>query len=334
MDKILNVALVGCGNIAQNHLKALKSIPYIKVVALCDIKPERAEKKKAQHAPDAKIYTDYEQMLEEETLDAVHIATPHYLHAPMAIAALNKNINVFLEKPVCISREEIKALLLAEQKSTAKITVCFQNRFNPTTLLAKNIIDEDGGALFGYATVFWDRDEKYYTESGWRGSYKTEGGGVMINQAIHTLDLLIQFLGKPETLYATKANHHLQGIIEVEDTCEGMVKFEGGKVANFYTTTAFLGGNMTTIVFTTKNHTITIQDNSVLYVDGNKIEDPTLETKFVGKQVYGNGHDYTIKAFYSAIVDGTAVPVTLESSTYALRLLLAAYESNDKETKI
>ena len=65
MDKILNVALVGCGNIAQNHLKALKSIPYIKVVALCDIKPERAEKKKSQHAPDAKIYTDYEQMLQE-----------------------------------------------------------------------------------------------------------------------------------------------------------------------------------------------------------------------------------------------------------------------------
>ena len=91
---------------------------------------------------------------------------------------------------------------------------------------------------------------------------------------------------------------------------------------------------MTTVVVKTKNHTVTINDNSVLYLDNNRVEDPSLVTKFVGKACYGNGHDYTIKAFYQAIDTDTEVPVSLESSTYALRILLAAYESNDKETII
>ena len=137
MTKTFKIAIVGCGTISTNHLNAVKALENVKVVALCDVKRERAEAAAGKFELDAAIYTDYAEMLAKEELDSVHICTPHYLHAPMTIAALEKNINVFLEKPICISREEITMLIEAEKKSSGKVCVCFQNRFNPSVALAK-----------------------------------------------------------------------------------------------------------------------------------------------------------------------------------------------------
>lgn len=330
--KAFNVALVGCGNISYNHLTAIAALDNVNLVALCDTKPERAEARKNEFKLDAKIYTDYEEMLANEKLDAVHIATPHYLHAPMTIAALERGINVFLEKPLCINRDEIKAMLEAEAKSTARVCVSFQNRFNSSFMYAKHLIDEDGGAVSGYGTVFWYRNAPYYTESGWRGSYKTEGGGVMINQAIHTIDMLIQFLGKPVKIKATTANHHLKDIIEVEDTCEGLVTFESGAEANFYATTAFKGNDPITIVIKSKNHKIELRGGD-LYVDKKPVDNVSTR-KVIGKECYGDAHPVIIEKFYDAIESGEPMPVSMESAQYAVRLLLAAYDSHDEEIEI
>ena len=332
-NNIFKIALVGCGSISYNHLRTLAALENVKVVALCDIRPERAEKRNQEFSLDAKIYEDYSLMLECEELVAIHITTPHYLHAPMTIAALKKNINVFLEKPIAINNEEIEQLLKAEQESDGKVCVCFQNRFNPSTLIAEKIANDDGGAIAAYGSVFWYRSAPYYTESGWRGTYATEGGGVMINQAIHTIDLLCYYLGKPETVTATIANHHLKGIIEVEDTCEGVISFEGGKHANFYATTSFEGKDSTTVFLVTKNHKIQISGAN-LYVDGDKFDDPALVKDFCGKECYGNGHQYLIARFYEALANGEEMPVPLSDSIYALKILLAAYKSKDTETKI
>ncbi len=329
--KIFRAALVGCGTIAPNHLKALSTVPYVTVSALCDINPERAERMRAEYAPDAEIYTDYITMLDTEHPDSVHIATPHYLHCPMAVAALERGINVFLEKPMCITLDEIKLLTDAEKKSTGKVSVCFQNRYNVSTYKAMELVREDGGAVSGYASVFWDRGVQYYKDSDWRGSYATEGGGVMINQAIHTIDLLCQFLGKPERLWATKANHHLKGVIETEDTCEGMILFDSGCYGSFYATTAFRGCDSTSLFIKTSNHRIELRGRR-LYVDDEPM--PDEDTVHVGKVVYGNGHLTLITEFYDALKNGTVPPVSLESAQYALRVLLAAYRSNDEETLV
>ena len=280
------------------------------------------------------IFTDYVGMLDSLELDAVHICTPHYLHAEMAIIALERGINVFLEKPMCMSREEIARLLQAERNSRGRITVSFQNRFNPETLLAKKIAEEDGGAISAYGTIFWYRDEDYYTSSGWRGSQATEGGGVMINQAIHTLDLLCEFLGRPEKVCATKANHHLKGVIDVEDSCEGLIGFAGGAYGNFYATTAFKGGDISSLFIRTKNHKIEIKP-PYLYVDGKlATELDYAPIRYVGKECYGGGHNTLIALFYDALASGKEMPVSLESAQYALRILLAAYESHDEEVTI
>ena len=328
MKKTFKVALVGCGAVSKNHLAALATIDNVSVVALCDVNRERAELRAAELKSECTIYEDYETMLEREALDAVHITTPHYLHAPMARLALERGINVFLEKPMCISLDEIDELLEIEKKSSGRITVCFQNRFNPATLVARRIADEDGGVISAYGTVIWERSEKYYTSSGWRGAYATEGGGVMINQAIHTIDLLCQFLGKPTTVCATTANHRHKGIIEVEDSCEGVIGFESGDSASFYATTAFTGYDSTSIFLLTKNHKLEIRNNR-LYLDGEHVEEGRDHDNYVTKACYGNSHATLIERFYSALESGADMPVTLESAAEAIRILLAAYKSND-----
>lgn len=330
--KAFRVGLVGCGVIAPNHLDALKSNPLTEVVALCDVKLERAKRRNEEFSLGARLYENYTEMLDTESLDAVHIATPHYLHAPMTIEALKRGINVFLEKPMCINQEQINDMLRAEKESSATVCVCFQNRFIVAFREAMRLIEEDGGAIGAFGSVFWERTVPYYTESGWRGSYATEGGGVMINQAIHTIDMLCQILGTPKKLWATKANHHLKGVIEVEDTCEGLVEFENGKRANFYATTSFHGRDNTSVVVITKNHRIEISPPR-LSVDFEWI-DLNASTNYIGKECYGAGHPILINRFYEALRDGEPTPVSLESAMHAVKILLAAYKSGDEETLI
>ncbi len=326
-------ALVGCGAIAPNHLAALTALDGTELCALCDIKTERAENMRSQYAPSARIYNDLDLMLSQEKLDALHIATPHFLHTEMAIKALERGINVFLEKPVCISREELDLLLRAEARSHAKICVCFQNRYNNTTELALRAAESDGGAISAYASVVWQRDEDYYKSSDWRGKHTSEGGGVLINQAIHSLDLLTLFLGKPKQIYATTANHHLKSVIEVEDTAEGMIVFEGGKKAVFYATTAFFGKDTSNLFIKTKNHDIEIR-NSDIFIDNIKQNLDGDSNPQLGKDCYGKGHYGIIKSFYNALASGGDVPVSLESAQWAMRTVLAAYSSSDEKIEV
>ena len=332
-NKVFKIALIGCGSISANHLHGLVGNQNVKIVALCDVIPERAKERAKEYSVDCKIYTDYYELLEKETLDAVHICTPHYLHAPMTIAALKKDINVFLEKPACINNKELDEMLEAERNSKGIVCVSFQNRLNPSTLLAKKLIEEDGGADHAYGAIFWHRNESYYTNSGWRGKMETEGGGVMINQAIHTIDLLCQFLGKPEEVCATVSNHHLKSVIDVEDSAEGIIYFENGKQASFYFTTDYPGRDTTIISISTKKHKIDVKAPNI-FIDDEKVEDPSLVKDFYGKECYGNGHKELIKQFYDAIANNEESPIPLESAQYALKILLASYISNDTRIKI
>ena len=332
MKKIYKVALVGCGTIAPNHLYALTQLKNVSVVALCDTRRERAVRRAEDFSLDgAKIYDDYYEMLCAERLDAVHIATPHYLHAKMTLAALERDINVFLEKPMCISEEEIEELIEAEKRSKGIVCVCFQNRFTSAVKLAREVLEADGGAISAHFSLFWKRDKQYYIDSGWRGKRATEGGGVMINQAIHSLDMLTLFLGAPRSVCATVANHHLKGIIDVEDSCEGVITFDRGR-ANFYATTSSLGTDDTSLTLLSKNHRVVINLPNVV-IDGSTTSFEG-EAGYVGKRCYGNGHLALVDMFYEAIATGGASPVPLTEASFALKILLAAYKSQDTEILI
>lgn len=332
MKRKFKVALVGCGTISYVHLISLLNVSGVEIVALCDVKRERAEASAKEYVPNARIYTDFSEMLENEALDAVHVCTPHFLHSKMTVAALKKDVNVFLEKPMCISLSEIEEMLEAEKKSRAKACVCFQNRFNDSYLYAKDLIEKSGEKFDAYATVFWHRSEEYYLESDWRGKWETEGGGVMINQAIHTLDILTSLLGNPKSLTGTVANHHLKNVIEVEDTAEALVEFDSGAKANFYVTTAAAAPDTTYVVLKSKSYRIEIR-SSELFVNGEKIPFPAEES-LIGKDYYGTRHPKLIQEFYKRIDTGDDSPVSLESAARVIKLILATYASHDKKIMI
>ena len=228
----MRVGIIGLGSIAPMHVNALLDCGQ-EIVAVCDVEIEKCRKIKEQFK-DAwsqeccvAEYTDYKKMLREAQLDSVHICTPHYLHAEMICEALSLNINVLCEKPLAITFEQFDAIEQAVKSSSAQLGVSFQNRYNPTVLKMKEFL-RGKTISSGTASLVWQRDAAYYASGAWRGKMATEGGGVMINQAIHSLDMLQHICGMPKTMIATVANHSLQGIIDVEDTAFGIFKMENG----------------------------------------------------------------------------------------------------------
>ena len=331
----MKTVLIGCGAIAGNHLTALSELPGVEIAGLCDVIPERAEAARAEFAPNAKVFTDYRKMLDEIKPDVVHIATPHHLHCEMACDALSRGIGVFLEKPVCITEDEIERLIQAETESAGKICVCFQNRFNPATLAVKELAEKCGGVSCARASVTWNRDAEYYLSSDWRGKADKEGGGVLINQAIHELDLLIGFCGDPVEVSAKTANHRHAGVIEVEDTAELLVSFDTGATAFFTATTAFGYDAPNFLELLCKNgRRVTLLGEKV-YLDGvpypydvpDKLSSP-------GKECWGAGHIRLIRRFYDALASGSPTPVTLASASVPVRVLLAAYRSSDRNAPV
>lgn len=328
----MNVAIVGCGGIARVHASTLNQLPGIFLVAFADIKSDRAESFVKQYGSEgSKAYTSFEEMLEAEQIDVLHICVPHYLHVPMAVAALKKNINVFMEKPPALNMEQLHQL--DEVKDNAMLGVCFQNRYNQSVKEVCRLLSEEAGKILGArAFVTWGRDASYYVDSGWRGSLTTEGGGVLINQTIHTLDLLRYFLGMPEQIEGTVINHHLKGVIEVEDTAEAYFTYPD-KMACFYATTGFCTNSPVFVELVCENMTIRMEETklTIAYENGEKEEkDFTVSGNHIGKGYWGNGHAACIKDYYDCLKEGRKFPITIDDAGETLRLMRGIYESAEK----
>lgn len=329
---MFRTAIVGCGGIAQTHATYLSKMEDVKIVAVCDILAERTEKLKNTYAPEAEIFDDYIKMLDTVKPDVLHVCTPHYLHCEMAIAALNRNINVMLEKPVCINLTQVDELIKAEKESKAKICISFQNRYLLRNKKAKELITsgEAGAVKYANGTVLWSRNETYYTGSHWRGFMATEGGGVMINQAIHTLDLMLWLCGAPEKLTALTANYHLKGIIDVEDTASAYITFKNGAKGMFYATTAHYTDAPIALEVVCENMTLKLVDDD-LYIDGKKQELYDVANSSDGKGYWGVGHQMLFKDYYSRLANGEDMPIGVAEAAKALKVLLAMYDSQGKE---
>ncbi len=328
MEPKFKVCVIGCGVISGNHIPSLLRLNGVEISAICDIEPAKAERRKAEFSLSCPIYTDYIKMLDEIKPSAVHILTPHHLHTEMTLEALSRDINVFLEKPMCIKEDDVEKLISAEKKSKARVCVSFQTRYNDTVIRAKKITDADGGAICGFGTVVWQRSDEYYSSGDWRGKWATEGGGAMINQAIHTIDLLCFFLGIPRNVQAVISKLRHSDAVEVEDGCECIIGYENGKRANLWVTTTSLGHDSTTLHIETQNHVVEIR-NADVYLDGERL-DTEMITEYMGKRCYGNSHATLIELFYSALKSGEPMPISLESAKHALKVVLAAYRSDSK----
>lgn len=323
-----HVGIVGCGGIAQVHAAVLDQLPETQLTACADIRPERAQAMAEKYG--CRAYSSLTEMLEKEKLDAVHLCTPHYLHTPMAAQIAARGIPVFTEKPPVISWEQWREL--EEVAKKVPLGICFQNRYNPNVREAQRLIQSgEYGALLGArAFVTWRREAPYYLESGWRGTWATEGGGVLINQAIHTLDLLVCFLGPAERVEAHMTNHHLPGVIEVEDTLEAYLRM-GGRTALFYATTAY-----------SQDAPVLIElhlEKAVLRLESDALEIITREGRkactfilpeTLGKGYWGNGHMTCIADFYRSLTEHTPFQNDLDSVRDTVDIMLRIYDQGKK----
>ena len=328
--KVLKSAIIGLGNIAQSHIQAVKGGECGEVVTVCDIVPEKITKYVDTHQLKVKTYTDYVQMLDECDIDLVHICTPHYLHKEMIVSALKRNVNVLCEKPICISEEELAEIKVALENTKAKLGVVQQNRYNESAKYMKSYL-KDKKIRSGYATLVWNRDEEYYSQDDWHGVLAKEGGGVIINQALHTLDLMQYYMGMPHSVCGKVDTFALKNIIDVEDTA----------VARFYTENASFGIYATNtseanfpvhIVFRLEGGEEAILfPAAVLTKEGYKT---FIENKPLGKKCYGSGHEKLIADFYECVKNDKPFAIDFNEASKVAKMIFALYRSNGEMVEI
>lgn len=317
----MKVAVVGLGVIGKVHYEILKKHGFSP--ALCDV-----DESKLEPYPEAQKFTDFSALLERFCPDVVHICTPHYLHADMVVAALKNGASVLVEKPLCIKKEDIPRILAAEKAAKGILGVCHQNRYNPENAYAYNLLQQKK-VRGAFGTVVWHRDEKYYHSSPWRGKWQTEGGGALINQALHTLDLLVWTCGMPKTICASTSNLTLQGKIEVEDTAH--VRAGGETPFNLLATVGGTTDFPTELCFSTDEGVLKIVGGAVIY-QGKKMDFP--KENFYGKCCYGSGHEKLISHFYECVERGEKFWLDGQVGTNVVKIILAAYESGEKEVAL
>ncbi len=230
---MIGVAIIGTGNISPAHIKGYLEFPErCKIVALCDIYPEKAEAKKVEfELVDANIYTSYQSMLEREDIDLVSVCTPPYMHAEIAIDFLNNGKHVLVEKPMAASLEECDRMIEAEKNSGKVLAIIAQNRFRDQIMNVKRILDSGkiGRVLHAQINSFWWRGHSYY-DLWWRGSWEKEGGGCTLNHAVHHIDMLGWMLGKPDKITAVLSNAAHDNA-EVEDISIAICQYGQGTLA-------------------------------------------------------------------------------------------------------
>lgn len=323
---MLKAAIIGCGAIAQVHKKVLLTLPEAELAACCDIKPERAEEFAASCG--ISPYSDVEELLEREAPDVAHLCVPHPLHTPLAVLCVKRGVHVFTEKPPVVNENQWAEFAALEQERP-RVGVCFQNRYNRSVELAKRLLSSgEAGAIQGArAFLTWHREPEYYLTSDWRGFWRTEGGGVLINQAIHTLDLLVYFMGTPTAVQSHMCNHSLQKEIEVEDTLEADIRFQSGASALFYATNAYCRNAPVLLELTCEHAALRLEGDTltVLWADGRSQRETDAQAAALGKDYWGSSHYACIRDFYRAILENRPYRNDISSVRDTMGLMLKMY---------
>ena len=287
-----NVCIIGCGAISSVHIEAVKKCENACLYGICDID---ASKKECAESLGVKFFESFDDVLSDKAVDAVHICTPHYLHFEMIKKALNCGKKVVCEKPCVIKKTEFDQLKGLD--GIEKVCFVMQNRLNRSICELKNIINNK---VFGEITgingiLTWNRTKEYYEKSDWRGKWATEGGGVLINQAIHTLDLMSYLAGDIESAKTSMANLSLTDSIEVEDTCVSYLKFKSGINGVFFATNANSENDDAQVtVYFEKGVAKCVMGK--LFVNGQEI--CANEKAVIGKDHWGSRHEKLISDFY------------------------------------
>ena len=334
----MKYALIGCGRISTNHIKAAVN-NKLEIVGVCDIIPEKAEQLLKKHGLEndlsITIYTNYVKMLDELKPTLVSIATESGIHAEIALDCIDRGINVLIEKPMAMNMSDADEIIRCAAEKNVKVSACHQNRFNIAVQKTRRALESGrfGRLSHGSIHVRWNRNRDYYTQAPWRGTW-VQDGGCLMNQCIHGIDLLRWMMGdEVEEVYG-QTRRQFHDYLEVEDIGMAVVKFKNGAIGTIEGTTNVFPKNLEeTLYLFGENGTVKIGGTSTNNIDVWNFNDETeADTANKGLEeitsnIYGNGHTSLYADMVDAIINDRKPYVDSVSGRNALELVLAIYKS-------
>jgi len=339
--KPFKAGIIGCGTIFPMHAQSLKNIKAVKLAAVCDIKKGRAASRAKQYR--CNYYTNYKVMLCRERLDAVHICTPHYLHLPMVLEAAKRKTNILVEKPMGLNPAEAKKEIAAAKINNITLSTISQNRFNPgSQLVKKRIEDKSLGKLKAARLILsYHKPDSYYKKSDWKGRLSKEGGGVVIDQAIHYLDILRWLVPSPIDYVEASCHNRGHSFIDVEDCAEGVIRFKNGFYVCFYLINYYSYDVDTRIQIDCEKARVHIVKDSAYigYYSGKKEKAQPRSDEYIDygdgvKDYWGFCHFNQIRDFYEALRAGRKPAITGEDALKTQELVWAIYESSKRNKRV
>ena len=330
----LRWGIVGCGVIAPAHAESLARAKGAKLVAVCDIVPEKAARLAARFGQPA-VYSDLKEMLQQGELDILSVCTPSGLHGEHIEAAAEAGVHILSEKPLEITLEKMDSAIRACQEAEVKLGGVFQRRTFPTSIQIKQALDagELGKLLLGSAYLKYYRDQAYYDSGDWRGTWELDGGGALMNQGVHGIDLLLWFMGDVKRVFARAGT--LARDVEVEDTAVISLEFENGAFGIIEGTTTVYPGMDTRLEIHGEKGTIVLEEQRIKVwetLEGGSNIGTTNDAKSPG--ISGDPsalgpltHDVLVEDMISALKEDREPLISGAEARKAVELILAIYES-------
>ena len=336
---MITCGVIGCGVIAPTHIAGIEAIANAELAALCDIDSQRLNTLGDKHNI-SKRYTDYHDMLADKEIDLVHVCTDHASHCQIVIDALNAGKHVICEKSSGRVDADLEAMAAAAKAHPELVSSgIFQHRFVKQNCALRDLVKNGkfGQMLMVNLSFCCLRTNEYYQKDAWRGTMAGEGGGILINQAIHHLDQLRFVFGDIKSVTAITANQAHQGVIEVEDAAMFTMEFENGILGSVSATNASVTRWRTSLICTGTAATLEYANEKPIFIDGATEElkqeletvltPPKQEERIVGKSYYGTGHTAQIADVIDAIENHRVPQVTLIDAINSSSLIMAVYES-------
>ncbi|MBT2555949.1 Gfo/Idh/MocA family protein [Arthrobacter sp. ISL-5] len=342
--RTFRVGIAGCGAISRNHLEAFKALDNVDIVGVCDVDPERARATAEAWGIPASV-TSVEELL-GLGLDIISVCTPHPTHEDVVLKAAAAGVHALCEKPIATKLESAERMVAACGEAGVQLGVLFQRRFWPASQKIRAAIDDGtlGRAIMAQCSVMLHRAPEYYSRDAWRGTWENDGGGVLMSQAVHQIDLLQWYLGDVAEVYG-KVNTYRHGdYIEVEDSATAVITFTSGAMATLEASTAVspnLGIQLRITGETGASASLTEfpegSDGRLdLWAVGEKIvvepvhpegAEPNIDLSAINGQLIPF-HKLQVRDFVHALETGTEPAITGKDALKSLRILLAVYESS------
>ena len=337
--KKVKFGIIGTGGMGRSHLSSMVTLDSVDIVALCDVNRESVESLAAEHS--CRAYTDYRDLLEAGDCEAVLVATPHYQHADIGIACLDAGLHVIVEKPICVDKAEAERLIAAHRDPKQLFSSVFNLRSMPTFRKIKQLItDGELGQIsrINWIVTDWFRTEFYYRSAEWRATWAGEGGGLLVNQCPHQLDMLYWLFGMPSRVrgFCHFGKWH---DIEVEDDVTAYMEYANGATGVFIGSTGeFPGTNRLEI--SAEMGKVVLENNKLTF---GRLESSVREYCRDAEEVWGrpearnvdipceeggNGSFEILKNFIDAILNGTGLIAPAKEGVYSVELANAILQSS------